>query len=51
MKRNFLTIEEFEAYFSDEDTLIIDATEQRIVRPSDSIDKKEYYSGKKSADA
>lgn len=40
--------EEFEAYFSDEDILIIDATEQRIVRPTDSIDQKDNYSGKKA---
>jgi hypothetical protein len=46
-KRNFLNAEEFEAYFSGEESLIIDATEQRIVRPTDPIDQKEYYSGKK----
>jgi len=46
-KRNFLDLEEFEAYFADTDTLIIDATEQRIVRPSDLMEQKNYYSGKK----
>ena len=46
-KRNFLDLEEFEAYFSDTDTLIIDATEQRIVRPSDLTEQKNHYSGKK----
>jgi hypothetical protein len=47
-KRNFLDLEEFEAYFSDTDTLIIDVTEQRIVRPSDLTEQKNHYSGKKS---
>jgi hypothetical protein len=46
-KRHFLDLEEFEAYFSDTDTLIMDATEQRIVRPSDQTEQKDYYSGKK----
>jgi hypothetical protein len=48
-KRNFLDLEEFEAYFSDTDTLIIDATEQRIVRPSDQTEQKNHYSGKKKS--
>lgn len=46
-KRNFMNIEEFEAYFSEEDTLIIDATEQRTVRPSELREQKNNYSGKK----
>jgi len=46
-KRNFLTIEEFEAYFSDTDSLIIDATEQRMSRPSKLTEQKDHYSGKK----
>jgi hypothetical protein len=40
-KRNFLNKQELEACFSNEDTLIIDATEQRTVRPTDLIDQKE----------
>jgi hypothetical protein len=48
-KRNFLDLEEFEAYFSDTDTLIMDATEQRIVRPSDLTEQKNHYSGKKKS--
>jgi hypothetical protein len=46
-KRNFMNLDEFEAYFSGEDTLIIDATEQRIVRPSELTEQKNNYSGKK----
>jgi hypothetical protein len=46
-KRNFMNLGEFEAYFSGEETLIIDATEQRIVRPSELTEQKNNYSGKK----
>ena len=46
-KRNLLTIKEFEEFFKDEKDLIIDATEQRIQRPSDNEMQKETYSGKK----
>jgi hypothetical protein len=46
-KRNFLNVEEFEAYFANTDTLIIDATEQRTVRPSEPTEQKSHYSGKK----
>jgi hypothetical protein len=48
-KRNFMNVKEFEAYFADTEDLIIDATEQRIQRPSDKKGQKQYYSGKKNA--
>lgn len=46
-KRKFMNINEFLAYFADTEELIIDATEQRIQRPSDKKSQKQYYSGKK----
>jgi hypothetical protein len=46
-KRNFLNIEDFLAHFKDEEELILDATEQRIQRPNDYEQQKDYYSGKK----
>lgn len=46
-KRNFMNIEEFEAYFKDNKTLIIDATEQAIQRPKNKEIQKDTYSGKK----
>ena len=46
-KRNFMNVEEFEAYFKDNKTLIIDATEQAIQRPQDKEMQKDTYSGKK----
>jgi hypothetical protein len=46
-KRNFMNLDEFETYFAGEETLIIDATEQRTVRPSELIEQKNNYSGKK----
>lgn len=48
-KREFASTDEFAEYFSglNIDTLLIDATEQRIQRPSDNKVQKEYYSGKK----
>jgi hypothetical protein len=45
--RNFMTINEFEECFAGEDTIIIDATEQRIQRPKDKEEQKACYSGKK----
>ena len=48
-KRKFMNINEFLAYFVDTEELIIDATEQRIQRPADKKDQKQYYSGKKNA--
>jgi hypothetical protein len=46
-RRSFATLAEFEAYFRDHDTLIIDATEQPIQRPGDQDEQKLNYSGKK----
>lgn len=46
-RRNFMDINDFCEYFSDTDSLIIDATEQRIQRPVDKEKQKDYYSGKK----
>jgi hypothetical protein len=46
-KRNFMNLKDFESYFADTEDLIIDATEQRIQRPSDKETQKQYYSGKK----
>lgn len=46
-KREFATVAEFEAYFKDYDTLLLDGTEQRRQRPSDNEVQKAYYSGKK----
>ena len=46
-KRNFLNVKEFEEYFSKDEQLIIDATEQVIQRPFDKENQKESYSGKK----
>ena len=46
-KREFKTIKEFQAYFKDEETLIIDGTEQQIERPKEKELQKQNYSGKK----
>jgi hypothetical protein len=48
-KREFTNADEFLEYFSklNIDTLLIDATEQKIQRPSDNKVQKDYYSGKK----
>jgi hypothetical protein len=46
-KRKLLTVEDFERFFKQEKDLILDATEQRIQRPSDYEQQKETYSGKK----
>lgn len=48
-KRKFMNINECLEYFADTEELIIDATEQRIQRPSDKKSQKQYYSGKKNA--
>ncbi len=48
-KRSFMNVKEFERYFADTKDLIIDATEQRIQRPTDKERQKRYYSGKKNA--
>ena len=45
--RTFTSLAEFEHYFREHDTLLIDATEQPIQRPGDLDDQKLNYSGKK----
>jgi hypothetical protein len=45
--RKLLTVNDFEEFFQKETDLIIDATEQRIQRPSNNEEQKETYSGKK----
>jgi len=47
--RFFDSVNEFQSYFKDYDTIIIDATEQRIQRPQDLEYQKEAYSGKKKS--
>lgn len=47
-RRNFMNKKDIEAFFSDIDTLIIDATEQKIQRPLDPEKQQEHYSGKKN---
>ena len=47
--RNFMNIEDFETCFPDNETIIIDATEQRIQRPKNKEEQKSCYSGKKHA--
>jgi hypothetical protein len=47
-KRHFRDVNDFEAYFADGQDLIIDATEQRIQRPSHKDKQKQFYSGKKN---
>ena len=46
-KRSFASVEEFRDYFHKKGTILIDATEQRTQRPTDSDYQKEMYSGKK----
>lgn len=46
-KRKFRSVEEFKAHFFKHSTIIIDATEQRTQRPSDTDYQKLMYSGKK----
>ncbi len=46
-KREFTSVAEFEAYFKQHETLVIDGTEQRVQRPQDYATQKEWYSGKK----
>lgn len=48
-RRNFMNKDDFVEYFSSRgiDTLLIDAMEQNIQRPSDNEVQKQYYSGKK----
>lgn len=46
-ERKLLTVKDFEVLFKEETDLILDATEQRIQRPSNSEKQKQSYSGKK----
>ena len=48
-KRIFKSIEEFENELSAEDTIIIDGTEQRVQRPGNQEDQRDFYSGKKKS--
>lgn len=45
--RTFESVEQFEEYFQEYQTLIIDGEEQPIQRPSDEDTQREHYSGKK----
>ena len=46
-KREFATVAEFEAYFQEHETLLVDETEQRKQPPGNKEMQKDYYSGKK----
>ena len=46
-KRFVESVAEFEELMADQDTLIIDGTEQEIQRPKDRNEQKDSYSGKK----
>jgi hypothetical protein len=46
-KRDFESLEDFEAYFSGNQKVILDGVEQRIQRPGDYETQKSFYSGKK----
>lgn len=46
-KREFRTVKEFESFFEQDETLIIDGTEQYIERPQNKNKQKQNYSGKK----
>jgi hypothetical protein len=48
-QRAFSSVEEFEAYFAEHDTLLIDGTEQQIQRSKDNSVQKAHYSGKKKS--
>jgi hypothetical protein len=48
-KREFTSVEEFETYLKAHPTLLIDGTENRVQRPEDQQDQKDFYSGKKNA--
>ena len=45
--REFESVEAFHAHFVEHQTILLDATEQRIQRPGDKEVQKEFYSGKK----
>lgn len=46
-KREFESVEAFETYFAEMDSLILDGTEQRVERPQKQDSQKANYSGKK----
>jgi hypothetical protein len=46
-KRTYESVEKFKEHWSEEDSIFIDATEQRRQRPSDKEEQKDDYSGKK----
>lgn len=48
-KRSFSTLKEFEEHMKGEEKILIDATEIRVLRPSDNDEQKDMYSGKKNA--
>lgn len=45
--RSFESVEEFEEYFQEYETLLIDGEEQPIQRPLDEDSQKDHFSGKK----
>lgn len=47
-RRQFRTAQEFKAYLQNEATIIIDGLEQRMQRPQDPDEQRDFYSGKKS---
>lgn len=47
-KREFSDVAEFEEYFKEHKTLILDGTEQRVQRPDNLAEQKACYSGKKN---
>lgn len=47
-KREFEDVAEFEEYFKEHKTLILDGTEQRMQRPDNQTEQKVCYSGKKN---
>ena len=46
--RSFANVKDFEKWFSKDEVLILDGTEQRSQRPGDNEVQKEAYSGKKN---
>lgn len=46
--RSFANVKDFETWFSQDEVLILDGTEQRSQRPGDNEVQKEAYSGKKN---
>ena len=46
-RREFKSVQDFEAYLKKEKTLILDGTEQRMQRPQKPEEQKACYSGKK----